>query len=187
METPDQYKIFHYRWDIPLLAEMFSRNGAKFITLASRYGISRGVLKASLQRLIASGLVIENPGYGHPLRPEYILTAAGKAIGPFCAAFLREGQKRAVSEVFRNKWSCPAIIATGHDSIRFNALKKHLSPVTSRALSATLRLLQDHDCMTSKRLDISPPANCYTLSRKSRGLYSIYREHQPTIARLARL
>lgn len=185
METLDQYKIFHYRWDIPLLAELFSANGARFISLANRYGISRGVLKASLSRLIASGLVMENPGYGHPLRPEYILTEAGKAIGPFCVAFLQEGQKRKVTDVFRNKWSCPAIVATGDATIRFNALKKQLSPVTSRALSATLKLLQDHDCMTLTRLDISPPANSYALSRKTRGLYTIFREHRPVISSYA--
>lgn len=187
MKTSNQYQIFHYRWDIPLLAEMFRTNGAKFITLANRCGISRGVLKTSLTRLIASGLIAENPGYGHPMRPEYILTEAGKAIGPFCVAFLQEGAKREVTEVFRNKWSCPAIIATGDETIRFNALKKQLSPVTSRALSSTLKLLQDHDCMTTTRLDISPPANSYALSRKTRGLYSIYCEHRPIITACAAL
>ncbi len=28
---------------------------------------------------MALGLVIRNPGYGHPLRPEYILTPEGHA------------------------------------------------------------------------------------------------------------
>lgn len=177
----DQYRLFQYRWDISLLAEMFRSNGAKLITLQQRCGISRGVLKSSLARLIAAGLVCENPGYGHPLRPEYILTANGQAIGPFCVEFLLEGQKRQIEEVMAGRWSAPTIIRTGPGAQRFNELKKQLDPVTSRALSSVLKSLQEHSCLITERLDTSPPANIYSLGKKSRGLYRIYQEHQTII------
>ena len=34
----------------------------------------------SLAHLIDIGLVIRNPGYGHPLRPEYLLTDNGRGV-----------------------------------------------------------------------------------------------------------
>lgn len=177
----DNFKIFQYRWDIAILAEMHRSQGARLITLHKRCGMSRSVLRTCLARLIAACLVRQNPGYGHPLRPEYILTAAGEAIGPFCASFLKEGERRQISEVFLNKWSCPVMLRTGTEALRFNDLKRQLQPVTSRALSQALKLLHDHSCMAVRLIDSSPPTNLYSLSRKSRGLYRVYLEHQPVI------
>lgn len=162
---------------MPIIAELYRDRGAKLITLQSRLGMSRSMVKQSLERLIDAGLVAQNPGYGHPLRPEYVLTAHGEDVGPFCQQFYQEGQRQDVTEVFKNKWACPAIISTGLDQLRFNELKRKLSPVTSRALSVTLKNLQEGRCLAVSLIDGHPPANLYALTRDAQGLYEIYKDH----------
>lgn len=122
-----------------------------------------------------------NPGYGHPMRPEYILSTEGMAIGEFCASIAEEGQRRDIRELLQGKWTCPAIIRTGKERLRFNELKRRLPPVTSRALSLTLKDLLEAECMQAKLLAGHPPAHQYGLSRKVRGIYRIYTEHRELI------
>ena len=47
--------------------------------MLARLGLSRSMLTASLTQLIEAGWLQRNPGHGHPLRPEYVLTDAGRA------------------------------------------------------------------------------------------------------------
>src|SRR3546814_10066312 len=68
-----------HRWLVPLLADLASRKGARFVELIHRLGLSRDSLTRTLQAAAALGWVRRNPGHGHPLRPEYILTEAGSA------------------------------------------------------------------------------------------------------------
>ena len=180
----NEYKIFQYRWDIAILALLYVSKGGKLVTIQKHFGISRGVLRVCLARLIEADLLIINTGYGHPMRPEYILTKKGESLGPFCDEMLKEGRKQNIEEVFQNRWSCPIIIRTGEQKIRFNELKKELVPVTSRALSSTVKFLNEIKCLRRDILDISPPSFSYSLGRKSYGLYSIYKEHKGTITSL---
>ena len=175
--------IFQYRWDLSLLAELYRSNGGKFITLQNRYGISRGILKTSLERLVSAGLVVQNPGYGHPMRPEYILTQLGISVGSLCDALLAEGEKRGVSDIFYDKWSCPIIFSTGKEKVRFNTLKKDLNPITPRALSGSLKKLHQLKCLRRSLLDTNPPMHIYSLAKKSLGLFKIYDERKSELDR----
>src|SRR5947207_13068422 len=67
-------RLFHHRWAVPVLAELRRERGSRFVTLANRIGVTRDSLRRTLSALIDDGLVERNPGYGHPLRPEYVLT-----------------------------------------------------------------------------------------------------------------
>jgi len=174
----NEYKIFQYKWDIRLLAKLYQDNGSKVITMQSYLGISRGILKSSLKRLLDIGLVIENPGYGHPMRAEYILTSKGETLAPFCVSLLEEGNKRGLTEIFENKWSCPIIIATGEHKRRFNELKNTLAPVTSRALSTNLKFLHEVKCIKREIFYSHPPLFIYSLEKNSRGIFRIYKEHE---------
>ena len=170
--------LFQYRWDLSLLAELYQSSGAKFVTLQSRFDISRGILKTSLERLILAGLVVQNPGYGHPMRPEYILTPFGTSVGSLCNDLLDEGEKRGVSDIFYDKWSCPIVFSTGKEKVRFNTLKKSLNPITSRALSGSLKKLHQLECIKRSLLDANPPMNIYSIGKKSMGLFRIYDERK---------
>ncbi len=176
-----EYKIFQYRWDIRLLAKLYLDPGSKIITMQSHFGISRVLLKSSLKRLLEVGLIIENPGHGHPMRAEYILTPKGNSLAPFCVSLLKETKKREISEVFESKWSCPIIISTGEHEKRFNELKKDLNPVTSRALSTNLKFLFDIKCLKREIFDSNPPSFIYSLEKKSRGIFKIYKEHEGSL------
>ncbi|MGH2451320.1 MAG: winged helix-turn-helix transcriptional regulator, partial [Candidatus Limnocylindria bacterium] len=70
--------LFHHRWAAPVLAELDRSRGSRFVTLSNRLALSRESLRRTLTALIDAGLVMKNPGYGHPLRPEYILTERGR-------------------------------------------------------------------------------------------------------------
>ena len=48
----------------------------------NRLGVGRESLRATLDALRELGLVQPTPGHGHPMRPEYLLTAAGRDFLP---------------------------------------------------------------------------------------------------------
>ena len=81
--------LLHHRWSVPVLAALLEGSGAKFVTLARRLDLSRDSLRRTLDVLIAQRWVMRNPGHGHPMRPEYLLTAAGARIAPWCHGLLR--------------------------------------------------------------------------------------------------
>jgi len=61
-------RLFHHRWAAPILAELHRSKGSRFVTLSNRLGLGRESLRRTLSALIDAGLVMKNPGYGHPLR-----------------------------------------------------------------------------------------------------------------------
>ena len=63
---------------------------AKFVVLQKRLGISRSSLQRTLRALIDAGLVKKNPGYGHPMRPEYLLTERGAKVGAPAQALIAQ-------------------------------------------------------------------------------------------------
>ena len=63
-------RLCHHRWLVPVLGEIGAAGGARFAVLVARLGISPPSLRRTLAAAEAAGLVMPNPGYGHPLRPE---------------------------------------------------------------------------------------------------------------------
>src|SRR4029450_5423618 len=86
--------LFHNRWSVPILAELHRQRGSRFVTLARTLGLSRESLRRTLAALTESGLVGRNPGYGHPLRPEYVLTRAGERIATACGPLVETLRRR---------------------------------------------------------------------------------------------
>src|ERR671932_1580387 len=72
--------LFHHRWSAAVLAELRRTRGTRFVVLSKSLGVGRESLRRTLDALIELGLVRRNPGYGHPLRPEYLLTRRGEAV-----------------------------------------------------------------------------------------------------------
>ena len=167
--------IVHHRWSLPVLAELSALGGAKFVTLTNRLGASRESLRATLDALVDLGLVQGNPGHGHPMRPEYLLTAAGGRLAPACARLVEALRALDVEDVALRKWSLPVARGLVAGEERFNALKAQLPGVTPRALSIALRSLQEARLVERRIQDGSPPTPVYRLAPRARSLAPLLR------------
>ena len=115
-------RLFHRRWSVPLLAELSRGRGAKLVTLQHRLGASQVAVRETLDDLIAQGLVIRNPGYGHPLRPEYVLTPEGEAVGAACERIEATAQRLRVRPILLRKWPMPVLDALADGPARFGEI-----------------------------------------------------------------
>jgi DNA-binding HxlR family transcriptional regulator len=132
--------LCHHRWNLPIISELHRDNGAKFVTLVNRLSISRDALARTLQALQDAGFVQRNPGYGHPLRPEYILTALGERLGPAVFELVTKLRQEKLEEIAFKKWALPILHALEPKALRFTELRQ--LPLTARALSLTLKELE---------------------------------------------
>lgn len=151
--------LFHNRWSVPVLAELHRGRGAKFITLVKRLGVGRDTLSRTLKALDKRGWAVRNPGYGHPMRPEYILTEPGRALGPACPELMDALADQ--QEVGLKKWSMPVLFTLGSEPRRFNELAAGLSSATPRALTQALKDLVEVEFVERQLLDEYPPRTLY--------------------------
>lgn len=155
------------------MAELARTNGAKFVTLANALGASRSSLSATLNDLIDQGLVMKNPGYGHPMRPEYLLTEQGSAIAGHCRALAELMQRRGDSDLAYRKWTLPLVAAIGDDVRRFNEVRGALGEVvTARAVTLGLKSMLSRGWARRLLIDDYPPAAGYALMPKGRAVLS---------------
>ncbi len=162
--------LFHHRWVVPVLAQLHRDGGAKGVTLVRRLGASRGAVGAALEHAIERGWVRRNPGYGHPLRPEYLLTAKGERLGPDCARLcdrLGGGDLRALG---LRKWSFSILAGLGDGAQRFSDLKALSEGVTDRALALALRDLAAAGLVRRAVVAGRPPGTRYRLTVRGRAL-----------------
>lgn len=170
--TPDPLliQLGSHRWLVPLLADLAAHRGARFVELLHRLDLSRDSLTRTLNAAAAQGWVQRNPGHGHPLRPEYILTEAGKAAAARAATIAAAQGAIGVPPGGTTRWSLPLVagIGAGHD--RFNALSRLLAPATPRALSQGLAALGEQGLVRREVVDGRPPTSLYGLTGKGRVL-----------------
>jgi DNA-binding HxlR family transcriptional regulator len=160
----DLARLFHHRWAVPVIAELERGRGAKFITLVKRLGVGRDTLSRTLKALDDADLAMRNPGYGHPMRPEYILTEAGHRIGPPSVSLMDGLTARDLVAVGLKKWSMPTAAAIGEGERRFSELASALPGSTPRALTATLKELTDAGLVQRELHDDYPPRTTYRLT-----------------------
>ena len=127
-------------WAIPILARLHEGTAGRQAPLLAATGASRTAFAQSMQHLIAMGLLERNPGYGHPLRPEFRLTPAGIA-----AAALAHNIQNVTSDgdqdLLRRSWTLPVLTAI-HRPRHFNDIKRNLRTITDRALSQSLKVME---------------------------------------------
>jgi len=164
--------LCHRRWAIPALAELHTGKGAKFVTLHRRLGSSPGAMRDALDHLIELGYVQRPGGRGHPLRPEYELTAIGMPVGEACIGLSRAIERTDTADVCARKWSLPVIdtIRRNDDDARFGDLRSTLCTITDRALAQSLRLLDGASLIRREVLDAFPPTPVYALGKRSHPL-----------------
>jgi len=112
--------------------------------------------------------VARNPGYGHPLRPEYVLTRSGEAAARRCARLL-DGVHE---DVLLRKWSLPVLAALDRPA-RFSELRATLPGVTPRALALALKDLEAADLVERRIEDAYPPRAVYSATPPGRRLQRI--------------
>jgi DNA-binding HxlR family transcriptional regulator len=168
--------LFHHRWAAAVLAELERTSGSRFVTMTNRIGVASESLRRSLGALIEGGLVMRNPGYGHPLRPEYVLTPRGVRVAPVCADLLAGLRELGVEATALKKWSLPVVLALGGPGRRrFSELQERLREITARALALALKDLSAAGLVDRAVTDGYPPASVYSLTPAGARLLPVLR------------
>jgi DNA-binding HxlR family transcriptional regulator len=165
--------LFHHRWSAPILAQLELDDGGRFVTLQHRLDVNRDSLHTTLEQLIRRGWVMRNPGYGHPLRPEYLLTEEGRAMAPACAALMKTLDRTGIVQPALRKWSMPVAMGVNWGAERFGALRLMLPQATNRALALALKDLQGVQVVNRRVLDDYPPTPLYALTRRGRNIAAV--------------
>ncbi len=173
MDPLDRFiTLFHRRWAVPVLVELEAARGAKFITLANRLGVGRATLEATLGDLVAMGWVVCNPGTGHPMRPEYLLTAEGARLAPCSGRLLATVRRLEIEPLAFRKWTMPVTYVLGHEPHRFSELRHELPDITPRALTLSLKDMQQTALVRRDVYDAFPPVTSYRLDRRARPVFN---------------
>jgi len=154
--TAELVELFHHRWAPPALALLDQRGGARFVELQRKLGVTRESLRRALDALIGLGYVRRNEGYGHPLRPEYLITDDGRAASVLAARV----SSSTVRDILLRKWSVP-VLASLAEPRRFSEVRAALPGVTPRALALALRDLEDAGLVRREVLPTRPPSTVY--------------------------
>jgi DNA-binding HxlR family transcriptional regulator len=174
MSTDELIRLFHHRWSAPVLAELERERGARFVLLANRLRVGRESLARTLEALIELGLARRNPGYGHPLRPEYLLTERGAEVAPSCRRLVAALEELGAADVGLKKWSMPVLLVLGREE-RFSGLRSRLPAISPRALALALKELAAAGLVLRRVTDDFPPATVYAPTPRSRPLLAALR------------
>ncbi|MBI5155316.1 helix-turn-helix transcriptional regulator [Candidatus Poribacteria bacterium] len=161
--------LFHHRWSVPVLALLAPSGGGRFAEFVHALGVSRDSLRTTLAALRKLGLIERNPGYGHPLRPEYILTLAGRGLAPVAEDFMSRARRVELEELALRKWPMAALREIGSGAGRFSELSSRLAPITARALAGALKDLDAAGLVSRTVTADYPPAVAYAVTRAGRG------------------
>jgi DNA-binding HxlR family transcriptional regulator len=166
-DSTELVELFHHRWAPPALALLDQRGGVRFVELQRKLGVTRESLRRALDALIGLGYVRRNEGYGHPLRPEYLITDEGRAA----AALAARVSSSKVRDTLLRKWSVPVLASLAAEPRRFSQIRLALPGVTPRALALALRDLENDGLVRREVLPTRPPSTVYrTTARATRVL-----------------
>lgn len=162
--------LMESRWFVPLLALASREEGFRSAALAARLSISRSMLAGLLERLLGKGWLIRNPGHGHPLRPEYVLTEAGRPVGAWCERVMEEKSNLALDGDPLGRWALPLVGRLDRRWERFSWLEAQLSPISPRSLSLTLKQLLELRLVDRRLEESFPPRPLYGLTGRGQRL-----------------
>lgn len=170
--------LAHRRWTIPLLAQLHQARvsgdstGARAVGLVRRLGVGREALRQTVEFATAHGWVVRNAGHGHPLRPDFVLTESGRALGPACDRVWRTAVLVGAVEPLGRKWTVPVLRVLGSGPARFGRIKAALEGhgATDRAISLALRALVEGGWVSRRVVQASPPGVEYAVAERGRSL-----------------
>jgi DNA-binding HxlR family transcriptional regulator len=165
------------RWTVPLLSVLLGEGGARFSRLVAALGVSRDALTRTLDYVQDAGWVERPSGYGHPLRPEYTVTAKGRAVGAACAQLMAVRAAHAIAPESLPGWALPVLMAMADRKLRFSDLLVAVSPVTPRALSTSLKPMIAGGLVRREQEEGFPPYALYSASETGRALAACLADH----------
>ncbi|KIC26365.1 MULTISPECIES: winged helix-turn-helix transcriptional regulator [unclassified Leisingera] len=127
-------------WALPILSCLHSGVAGRQAPLLAATGAGRTAFAQSMDHLIEIGLIERNPGYGHPLRPEFRLTQLGIAAAAI-AHKIRDVSAEEDQPLLRRSWTLP-ILTSLHTPSHFSEIKRNLPAITDRALSQSLKSME---------------------------------------------
>ena len=156
--------LFHRGYAVPLIACLQAEQGAKFVTLVHRLAASRDAVATTLKYLMATGIVVRNAGYGHPMRPEYLLAPASETLGAVCMVVVELVDRLGIADIAFRKWPMPVTVAVGRGANRFSGVMASLPGLTPRALTGALRDLDRVEVVARDITEDWPPHPVYELA-----------------------
>jgi len=168
-------EFFHRKWRMPSLAILFERDGAKFVTLCHVLAVTPRSMSQNLRDLGELGLVMPNPGYGHPLRPEYVVSDKGVAVAAACHDLWMGLKQSGFTTVALTKWTMPVIATLNRHptGLRFGEIAEHLPQASDASLSAALKLLEKSGLVDRQIEPSRPPSSRYHLAEGTRGIATL--------------
>jgi len=156
MELNLLVKLTSKAWSLKILALLNDGVPGRQAPLVAATGASRTSFANSLEHLIRLGMIEKNPGHGHPLRPEFRLTAEGAPVAAMASRILKSVPDNDAFTVLKRSWAVP-ILALTETPKRFSSIKSGLGPITDRALSQSLCLLEHREWL-KRDIDVSQRA-----------------------------
>ena len=163
-------QLGRYRWIVPVVAHLSEAGGAKFVTMLNRLGLPRDTLARTLHVGIEAGWIMRNPGYGHPLRPEYVLTPDGDRMSLACRAIVATQMRLDLPPDALNRWSLPIVRLIAGGTHRFNDLSRGMPAATPRALTLNLKSMLGHRLLGRDVTTQFPPKVAYKLTERGQQL-----------------
>lgn len=161
VNLPTLVQVTSKAWSLRALALMHAGVPGRQAPLIAAAGASRTSFVNSLTHLMELGLLERNPGHGHPLRPEFRLTEAGRALAPLAHRIDALAREAPAQALLRKAWTVP-LLAVTHEPVAFSRIKGRLAPISDRALSVALANLQDRHWI-ARNVDVAqrPPRPLY--------------------------
>lgn len=148
-------------WALPILAKLHDGIPARQAALLLATGATRTAFRQSIDHLISIGLIERNPGFGHPLRPEFRLTQSGQVAAEMADEILSDLENEALV-LLRRSWTLP-VLTTLRKPQQFATIKRSLGAISDRALSQSLRGMESRQWI-KRQVDIEarPPRPIYS-------------------------
>jgi|CXWL01.1.fsa_nt_gi DNA-binding HxlR family transcriptional regulator len=170
LKLEDIVALGRYRWIVPVLAYLHARRGARFIEMLNGLGIARETLSRTLDAGLEKGWLVRNNGHGHPLRPEYLLSAEGERLGGACTAIVAIQAALCLPPAALTRWSLPIVRLLAEGRTRFNQIEGAMPEANPRGLTQSLKALAGYALITRRIVDDYPPRADYGLSANGKSL-----------------